>query len=116
LPPEPRRAGGSRGLDRDGRATIDLLHKAEGELVAVQSEHGIRGAWTEVGDSKDEKTGLPIYSLYGKRTSPTPRHSRVSTRCLIQDIGCRFYTYSSTLGRLLEAGAANKVKVVVLDT
>src|SRR5262249_50870850 len=62
------------GRDRDGRATIDLLHQAEGvRLVALFSpEHGIRGALDEkVADSKDEKTGLPVYSLYGDRRRPT---------------------------------------------
>ena len=74
------------GRDRDGRATIDLLHKAEGvKLVALFSpEHGIRGAVDEnVGDTKDEKTGLPVYSLYGPRRKPTAelleghRHARL---------------------------------------
>src|SRR3954452_22594685 len=63
------------GLDRAGRATIDLLHKAAGvTLVALFSpEHGIRGAVdAKVADAKDEATGLPVYSLYGARTKPTP--------------------------------------------
>src|SRR5262249_33578474 len=62
------------GRDREGRATIDLLHKAEGvTLVALFSpEHGIRGAADEkVADTKDEQTGLPVYSLYGERRKPT---------------------------------------------
>src|SRR5262249_16925032 len=108
------------GLDRDGRATIDLLHKADGvTLVALFSpEHGIRGALDEkVGDSKDEQTGLPVYSLYGKRTEPDADMLEGIDRVVldIEEIGCRFYTYSSTLGGVLEAAAANKVKVVVLD-
>src|SRR5262249_49743737 len=62
------------GVDRDGTSTIDLLHKAEGvKLVALFSpEHGIRGQVDRpVADSKDEKTGLPIYSLYGQRKRPS---------------------------------------------
>src|SRR5207248_1959448 len=108
------------GQDSQGRATIDLLHKAPGvELVALFSpEHGIRGALDEkVGDSKDDKTGLPIYSLYGERKKPTPLTLKgIDTLVFdIQDIGCRFYTYSTTLGLTLEAAAENKIKVVVLD-
>ncbi len=108
------------GVDRRGRATIDLLHKAEGvTLVALFSpEHGIRGAVDEkVADGRDEKTGLPIYSLYGTRRKPTAETLKdVDTLVYdIQDAGCRFYTYISTLGLILEAGAENKVRVVVLD-
>lgn len=108
------------GVDRAGRSTIDLLHEAEGvQLVALFSpEHGIRGALDEkVGDSKDVKTGLPIYSLYGDRKKPTAETLRgIDTLVFdIQDAGCRFYTYSSTLGLILESAAENKVKAVVLD-
>jgi uncharacterized protein YbbC (DUF1343 family) len=108
------------GRDRTGRATIDLLHAAEGvKLVALFSpEHGIRGALdANVGDGKDEQTGLPVYSLYGPRRKPTAELLRgIDTLVYdIQDIGCRFYTYISTLGLILEAGAEHKVKVMVLD-
>src|SRR4029077_1329044 len=63
------------GVDRQGNRTIDLLHQAaEVKLVAIFSpEHGIVGrADTAVADTKDEKTGLPIYSLFGERQKPTP--------------------------------------------
>src|SRR5579885_3372705 len=108
------------GRDRDGRATIDLLHKAPGvTLVALFSpEHGIRGALDEkVADGKDDRTGLPIFSLYGARRKPTAETLRgIDTLVFdIQDAGCRFYTYVSTLGLVMEAAAGNKVKVVVLD-
>jgi uncharacterized protein YbbC (DUF1343 family)/CubicO group peptidase (beta-lactamase class C family) len=108
------------GRDREGRATIDLLHKAEGvTLVALFSpEHGIRGALDEkVSDSKDEKTGLPIYSLYGTRRKPTAETLKgIDTLVYdVQDAGCRFYTYISTLGLVLEAASEHKVRVVVLD-
>jgi uncharacterized protein YbbC (DUF1343 family)/CubicO group peptidase (beta-lactamase class C family) len=108
------------GVDSQGRATIDLLHKAPGvELVALFSpEHGIRGAFDEkVADSKDERTGLPIYSLYGERRKPTAATLQgIDTLVFdIQDVGCRFYTYTSTLGLALEAAAENKLRVVVLD-
>jgi uncharacterized protein YbbC (DUF1343 family) len=108
------------GRDRDGRATIDLLHQADGvKLAALFSpEHGIRGALDErVGDTKDEKTGLPVYSLYGPRRKPTAELLKGMDTLVydIQDVGCRYYTYISTLGLILEAGAEHKVKVVVLD-
>src|SRR5262249_35972183 len=108
------------GLDREGRSTIDLLHKAEGvTLMALFSpEHGIRGAAEEkVADSKDEKTGLPIYSLYGTRRKPSAETLQgIDTLVYdIQDAGCRFYTYISTLGLVMEAAAESKVRVVVLD-
>ena len=108
------------GVDRDGRSAIDLLSKADGvTLVALFSpEHGIRGAVDEkVDDGKDEKTGLPIYSLYGSRKKPTAETLKgIDTLVFdIQDAGCRFYTYESTLGGVLEAAAENKIAVVVLD-
>jgi uncharacterized protein YbbC (DUF1343 family)/CubicO group peptidase (beta-lactamase class C family) len=108
------------GRDRDGHATIDLLHGAAGvTLVALFSpEHGIRGAVdAHVPDSKDDKTGLPIYSLYGARRKPGADTLKgIDTLVYdIQDAGCRFYTYISTLGLLLEAAAEHKVNVVVLD-
>jgi uncharacterized protein YbbC (DUF1343 family) len=108
------------GRDREGRVTIDLLHKAEGvKLVALFSpEHGIRGALDEkVSDTKDEQTGLPVYSLYGPRRKPTKELlAGIDTLVYdIQDVGCRYYTYISTLGLILETGAEHKLKVIVLD-
>jgi len=108
------------GRTAEGVSTIDALAKAEGvTLVALFSpEHGIRGEKDEkVGDSKDDKTGLPVYSLYGDRRKPT-KETLLGIDTLvydIQDIGCRFYTFSSTLGLVLEAGQENGVQVIVLD-
>ncbi|CAN5501996.1 hypothetical protein BH11PLA2_BH11PLA2_03620 [soil metagenome] len=108
------------GRTIDGTSTIDILSKVPGvTLVALFSpEHGIRGEKDEkVGDSKDEITGLPVYSLYGDRRKPTKETLKgIDTLVYdIQDIGCRFYTFSSTLGLVLEAGKENDVAVVVLD-
>jgi uncharacterized protein YbbC (DUF1343 family) len=108
------------GVARDGTATIDLLHRAEGvKLVALFSpEHGIRGALDEkVNDTKDEKTGLPIWSLYGARRKPDARTLEgIDTLVFdIQDAGCRFYTYISTLGLVMEAASEHGLRVVVLD-
>jgi uncharacterized protein YbbC (DUF1343 family) len=108
------------GRDADGNSTIDLLHKAAGvKLLALFSpEHGIRGQVDRpVPDGKDERTGLPIYSLYGKTRRPTAAQLKGLDTLVydIQDIGCRFYTYATTLGYVLESAAAHKLKVVVLD-
>lgn len=108
------------GRTRDGKPTIDVLAHAEGvKLVALFSpEHGIRGAVDrEVGDDTDPETGLPIHSLYGKNRKPTPENLQgIDTLVYdIQDIGCRFYTYISTLGLVLEAAGAANIPVVVLD-
>ena len=110
------------GQDRDRNATIDLLHKAEGvQLKALFSpEHGIRGALdqNEIKDSIDEQTGLPVYSLYdGQRRSPKPENLKDIDALVfdIQDIGCRFYTYISTMGNCLEAAAKANLKIFVLD-
>ncbi|HWQ33890.1 MAG TPA: exo-beta-N-acetylmuramidase NamZ domain-containing protein [Blastocatellia bacterium] len=108
------------GRDREGRSTIDLLFNApEVKLVALFSpEHGIRGVMDEkVGNSTDEKTGLPIYSLYGETRQPTAEMLRgIDTLVFdIQDIGARFYTYPSTLGLAMEAAAKNNLRFVVLD-
>ncbi|MDQ5846234.1 MAG: DUF1343 domain-containing protein, partial [Acidobacteriota bacterium] len=108
------------GRDRAGRATIDVLHKAPGvKLVALFSpEHGIRGVADEkVSDSKDEKTGLPIYSLYGDTRRPKPEQLKDLDAVVfdIQDIGTRFYTFISTLGYVMEEAAKARVPVIVLD-
>lgn len=108
------------GTDRERNPTIDLLHGAEGvQLVALFSpEHGIRGLLDEkVSDSKDEKTGLPIYSLYGERRTPAPEQLENLDALVfdIQDIGCRFYTYISTMGNGMEAAAKARKKFFVLD-
>jgi len=108
------------GRNREGRQTIDVLNGAPGvKLVALFSpEHGIRGAADDkVSDSKDEKTGLPVYSLYGETRRPKPEQLKDLDAMVydIQDVGARFYTYISTLGYLLEEAAKAKLPVFVLD-
>ena len=108
------------GRNRAGRATIDVLHKAPNvKLVALFSpEHGIRGLADEkISDSKDDQTGLPIYSLYGETRRPKTEHLKDLDALVfdIQDIGTRFYTYISTLGYVMEEAAKAKIPVFVLD-
>jgi uncharacterized protein YbbC (DUF1343 family)/CubicO group peptidase (beta-lactamase class C family) len=108
------------GEDRDRNPTIDLLKNAPGvELkVLFSPEHGIRGAMDEqVGDTVDEKTGLPVFSLYGERSKPTPEQLKDLDALVfdIQDIGCRFYTYTATMGLTLEAAGENGKKYFLLD-
>ena len=108
------------GRDRRGRRTIDLLAEAKGvKLVRLLSpEHGVQGkADGQVGDTVDEKTGIRIFSLYGKTQRPTPE-MLADLDCIvydIQDIGTRFYTYVGTLGFAMEAAAKLNLEVVVLD-
>ena len=108
------------GRNLSGRQTIDVLREAPGvKLVALFSpEHGIRGVLDEkVSDSTDEKTGLPIYSLYGESRRPTPGQLKDIDALVfdIQDIGARFYTYISTLGYVMEEAAKARLPVFVLD-
>ena len=106
----------------DGRDVIDVLDKIPGvKLVALFSpEHGIRGqasAGEKVTSNVDEKTGVPIYSLYGKTNKPTPEMLKGIDVLLydIQDVGTRFYTFISTLDLSLEAAAENHIEFIVLD-
>lgn len=108
------------GLTRDGAATLDVLHAAGGVgLKAIFGpEHGVRGEVDEaVGDGVDAATGLPVFSLYGPRTEPLPEQlAGLDTLIFdIQDVGCRFYTYLSTLGHCLQASAKAGLRMVVLD-
>ena len=108
------------GHDRNRNPTIDLLKEApEVQLKALFSpEHGIRGLLDEkVSDGVDEKTGLPVYSLYGATRKPKPEHLKDLDELVfdIQDIGCRFYTYISTMGLAMQAAAEARIKFFVLD-
>jgi uncharacterized protein YbbC (DUF1343 family)/CubicO group peptidase (beta-lactamase class C family) len=121
---EGRRVGlitNHTGRDRAGRSTVDVLAGAKNlKLVALFSpEHGLRGMEdTHVGSTRDEKTGLPIFSLYDKdRRRPTADMLRgIDTLVFdIQDVGARFYTYITTCGYAMEEAAKNNLRFVVLD-
>lgn len=110
------------GVDRYLRSTVDILFNAPGvNLVALYGpEHGVRGdvyAGGHVTDTKDEATGLPVYSLYGPTRKPTPQMLEGIDVMVydIQDVGARSYTFISTLGLVMEACAAKGIEVVVLD-
>jgi len=104
-----------------GKHTIDLLLAKGVRIVKLYAlEHGVRGeggAGEEIGDSVDEKTGLPIISLYGARKKPDAAAlAGVDVMVYdIQDVGVRFFTYISSLGLIMEAAAENRVSVLVLD-
>ena len=108
------------GRAADGVSTIDLLHDAKGvTLVALFSpEHGIRGVLDDsVPSTRDEATGLPIYSLYGTTRRPNDETLKgIDTLVVdLQDVGTRFYTYPATVGYVMEEAAKRQIKVVVLD-
>ena len=110
------------GVDDGLRSTVDILNEAPNvELVALFGpEHGVRGdahAGDHVGNQTDPVTGLPVYSLYGKTRKPTPEMLRGSDVLVydIQDIGCRSFTYISTMGEAMAAAAENGIEFVVLD-
>jgi uncharacterized protein YbbC (DUF1343 family)/CubicO group peptidase (beta-lactamase class C family) len=112
------------GIDSQGRRTIDVLAEAPGlSLNAIFSpEHGVTGTLdtTDVGNSKDAATGIPVYSVYGgtdaaRRPSPDVLKNLDAVVVDIQDAGVPFYTYETTLGYLLEAAAKAGIEIIVLD-
>lgn len=110
------------GVDNSLKSTIDILHEAPNvNLVALFGpEHGVRGdvhAGDHVDNSNDPTTGLPVGSLYGKTRKPTPEMLKGIDVLVydIQDIGCRSFTYISSMGLAMEAAAENNIEFVVLD-
>ena len=99
-----------------------LVDKLIGEGVKIKTifapEHGFRGkadAGATIKNGKDNKTGLPIVSLYGKRKKPYNSDlSGIDVVVFdIQDVGARFYTYISTMHYVMEACAENNKKFIV---
>jgi uncharacterized protein YbbC (DUF1343 family) len=110
------------GVNRQGQSTIDaLLGASDVKLVALFGpEHGLYGnaaAGDRVADTLDSRTGLPVHSLYGKTRKPTPEMLRDLDALVydVQDIGCRSYTFISTMGLAMEACAERGIEFVVLD-
>jgi uncharacterized protein YbbC (DUF1343 family) len=100
---------------------VDFLIEKNVEVIKVFSpEHGFRGkadAGEKVTDAIDQKTGLPIVSLYGDNKKPTKAQLQAVDFILfdIQDVGVRFYTYISTLHYVMEAAAESNIPLIVLD-
>ncbi len=97
-----------------------LLSKQLTILKIFAPEHGFRGeagAGELIENSKDQKTGIPIISLYGKNRKPSASQLADIDIVIydIQDVGCRFYTYISTLHYIMEACAENNKTLLVLD-
>ncbi|MBN2069724.1 MAG: DUF1343 domain-containing protein [Opitutales bacterium] len=110
------------GVNRNGMSTIDVLRRAPNvQLVALFGpEHGIYGdekANVPVDHRVDQRTGLPVYSLYGKYRRPTPEMLRGLDAMVIdlQDLGVRSYTYISCMRYVMEECFKHKVEVIVLD-
>jgi uncharacterized protein YbbC (DUF1343 family) len=107
-------------VDSRGNKTRVLLHQHCNLVALYTPEHGLSGtekAGRYVKSRKDPLTGLPAYSLYGLTRKPTPAMLRGIDVLVfdIQDIGCRSYTYISTMGKCMKAAAENNVDSVVLD-
>jgi len=110
------------GVDSKLNSTIDILNAGKGfKLVALFGpEHGIRGdveGGDNISDYIDKSTGIPVYSLYGKNRKPSPEVLENIDVLVydIQDIGCRSYTFISSLGKIMEAAAEANKEVIVLD-
>jgi len=112
------------GVDSRGRSTVGRLRAAPGvDLVALFApEHGFDGtlpAGKEFGNTRDARTGLPVFSLYGPGPTrqPTPAMLKGIDAVVydLQDTGCRSYTFISTMGQTMAACGAAGVEFVVLD-
>jgi len=112
------------GVDSQGRRTIDVLSQAPViSLEAIFSpEHGVTGTLdtTDISNTKDAATGIPVYSVYGatdsaRRPSPDVVKTLDALVVDLQDGGVRFYTYETTLGYFLEAAARTGIDIIVLD-
>lgn len=112
------------GIDGQGRRTIDVLANVPGiKLAAIFApEHGATGTLdtTDIGNSVDQATRVPIYSIYG--ATDAARHPPLDVMQTldavvidIQDVGVRYYTYDTHVGYFLEAGAKTDTEIVVLD-
>ncbi len=110
------------GVNRRGESTVDVIRRCpNAKLVALFGpEHGINGdvkAGDNITDALDRRTGLPVYSLYGKNRKPTPEQLKGLDAFVIdlQDIGSRSYTFNVVMRYAIEACFENGVEVIVLD-
>ena len=113
--------GNHTSIIGNGVHIIDTLLTYDVNIVRIFSpEHGFRGTAAEgafIDSGVDEKTGIPIVSLYGKNKKPTAEQLQGIDILVfdLQDVGCRFYTYISTMTYVMEAAAENNIPVIVLD-
>jgi uncharacterized protein YbbC (DUF1343 family) len=100
---------------------VDILLQKDVRIVKIFSpEHGFRGnadAGEKVGNSTDEKTGLPIVSLYGSHKKPTAGDLQDVDVMIfdIQDVGVRYYTFISSLEYYIESAIMHSKLLIVLD-
>jgi uncharacterized protein YbbC (DUF1343 family) len=101
---------------------VDLLKRSGFNIVTIFSpEHGFRGdadAGEHVGNGRDPKTGIPIYSLYNSKTGKPDNEIMSRIDILVtdmQDVGLRFYTYYISMYKLMDACAENHKKMLILD-
>ncbi len=100
---------------------VDFLVKNEVDVKKIFApEHGFRGkvdAGEKIRDYYDDKTGIPIISLYGKNKKPSKENLKDIDIVIfdLQDVGVRFYTYISTLHYVMESCAELKIPIIVLD-
>jgi len=108
-------------VDQDLRHSFDLLHKKVGLSAAFGPQHGAKGDkqdnMMETDDVVDPATGIPVFSLYGKVRRPSPKMMASFDVLLfdLQDLGCRIYTFATTLLFVMEECAKAGKKVIVLD-
>jgi len=106
---------------KGGQHLVDFLLSEEITVAKIFApEHGFRGdasAGEKIEDGVDSKTGIPVISLYGDTRKPTAEHLSGLDIVIfdIQDVGCRFYTYISTMHLVMEACSEHKKPVLVLD-
>ncbi|MBQ9201348.1 MAG: DUF1343 domain-containing protein [Bacteroidales bacterium] len=105
----------------DGVSLADTLCRAGLRPQCIFApEHGFRGtadAGAAIADGRDPQTGLRVFSLYGNNKKPSPEQMEGLDYLIfdIQDVGCRFYTYLSTLHYVMEACAENGKTLILLD-
>lgn len=108
------------GVDGRLRSTVDILHENVNLTALFGPEHGVRGnfsAGDHVDNQVDERTGVRVFSLYGKNRKPGPEALDLVDVIVydIQDVGVRSYTYISTMGLIMEAAAESGKEMVILD-
>lgn len=108
------------GVNSEFKSTIDILNEKTNLVALYSPEHGIRGeiqAGKKVDNYKDHKTGLTVYSLYGKNKKPSFEILKdIDILCFdIQDVGSRFYTYLYTMAYAMQSCREYDKTFVVFD-